>query len=46
VERRTRSTLPFPHEPGRPAGFVYFGESESVSRSVGQNEHRLIADSQ
>src|SRR4029079_18017608 len=28
VERRTRSTLPFPHEPGRLAGFVYFDESE------------------
>jgi hypothetical protein len=31
VERRTRSTLPFPHEPGPLAGFVYFsgvGKSE------------------
>jgi hypothetical protein len=32
VERRTRSTLPFPHEPGRLAGFVHF-----ASRSVGHS---------
>jgi hypothetical protein len=38
VERRTRSTLPFPHEPGRLAGFVYLWElrrREGEERSAG-----------
>src|SRR4029079_13891866 len=41
VERRTRSTLPFPHEPGQAAGFVYFAES-GVGRKPIINSQRLI----